>query len=45
MAHKPIDDIDHSNRLQRARASLEGLSTGDAFGERFFGDLDTINPE
>ncbi|MFO0586422.1 MAG: ADP-ribosylglycohydrolase family protein, partial [Polyangiaceae bacterium] len=27
---------DHLARLQRARASLEGLSVGDAFGERFF---------
>jgi ADP-ribosylglycohydrolase len=35
---------DHLNRLQRARASLEGLSAGDAFGERFFGNLDTIIP-
>jgi ADP-ribosylglycohydrolase len=27
---------DHHVRLGRARASLEGLSVGDAFGERFF---------
>lgn len=27
---------DHDTRLQRARLSLEGLSVGDAFGERFF---------
>lgn len=27
---------DHADRLQRARLSLEGLSVGDAFGERFF---------
>jgi ADP-ribosylglycohydrolase len=28
----------HHERLARARRSLEGLSTGDAFGERFFVD-------
>ncbi|OIP37827.1 MAG: hypothetical protein AUK47_13005 [Deltaproteobacteria bacterium CG2_30_63_29] len=28
---------DHSQRLARARLSLDGLSVGDAFGERFFG--------
>ena len=27
---------DHALRLARARLSLDGLSTGDAFGERFF---------
>jgi ADP-ribosylglycohydrolase len=27
---------DHADRLARARLSLEGLSVGDAFGERFF---------
>src|SRR5919199_828033 len=27
---------EHPERLARARASLEGLSVGDAFGERFF---------
>jgi ADP-ribosylglycohydrolase len=27
---------DHQERLARARCSLEGLSVGDAFGERFF---------
>lgn len=26
----------HESRLERARVSLEGLSVGDAFGERFF---------
>lgn len=30
--------LDHEERLARARLSLEGLSTGDAFGERFFTD-------
>lgn len=29
--------IDHNDRMQRAKAALEGLSVGDAFGERFFG--------
>ncbi len=28
--------VDSQQRLERARASLEGLSVGDAFGERFF---------
>ncbi len=28
---------DHGLRLARARVALEGLSVGDAFGERFFG--------
>jgi len=27
---------DHDERMQRARLALEGLSLGDAFGERFF---------
>ena len=31
---------DHAARMRRARASLDGLSVGDAFGERFFVDLD-----
>lgn len=30
---------DHSNRLQRMQLALEGLSLGDAFGQRFFGPL------
>lgn len=29
-------EVDHLQRLLRARASLDGLSTGDAFGQRFF---------
>lgn len=29
---------DHDERIARARLSLEGLSVGDAFGERFFGN-------
>jgi ADP-ribosylglycohydrolase len=33
---------DHLGRLLRARASLDGLSTGDAFGQRFFTDPNTI---
>jgi ADP-ribosylglycohydrolase len=28
---------DHEARMQRARLALDGLSVGDAFGERFFG--------
>src|SRR5262245_15617795 len=31
---------DHMSRLARAQASLDGLSVGDAFGERFF-----VHPE
>jgi ADP-ribosylglycohydrolase len=27
---------DHADRMRRARSSLEGLSLGDSFGERFF---------
>jgi len=33
----------HKQRLIRARASLEGLSVGDAFGERFFGQRDLVS--
>lgn len=33
---------DHDARLARGRISLEGLSTGDAFGERFFGPVRAI---
>ena len=35
MAHTPPD---HESRLARALLSLDGLSVGDAFGERFFVD-------
>src|SRR5882762_5265598 len=28
---------DHAERMQRALLSLDGLSVGDAFGDRFFG--------
>src|SRR5436853_3124106 len=31
--HVPAD---HAARLERARLSLDGLSVGDAFGQRFF---------
>lgn len=33
---------DHDARLARARRSLEGLSLGDAFGQRFFGHELTV---
>jgi ADP-ribosylglycohydrolase len=33
---------DRSERLARARRSLDGLSTGDAFGERFFVNPDVV---
>lgn len=39
MTSRPVDlelPDDHADRLARARLSLEGLSVGDAFGERFF---------
>lgn len=29
--------MDHASRIHRARRSLDGLTVGDAFGERFFG--------
>ncbi len=36
-------EVDHLNRLRRANASLNGLSTGDAFGQKFFGRPDKVN--
>jgi ADP-ribosylglycohydrolase len=33
----------HTEQLARARASLEGLSVGDAFGERFFVDPQQVD--
>src|SRR4051794_34124090 len=33
---------DHPARMQRAHRSLEGLSVGDAFGERFFTSPHTV---
>src|ERR1700712_3306253 len=33
---------DHEARMARARLSLEGLSVGDAFGERFFVHPDVV---
>jgi len=33
---------DHPERIARARLALEGLATGDAFGERFFTHPDTV---
>jgi ADP-ribosylglycohydrolase len=33
---------DHQERLARARLSLDGLSTGDAFGECFFADPEVV---
>jgi ADP-ribosylglycohydrolase len=35
---------DHTLRLARARCSLDGLSIGDAFGERYFGAPDKVRP-
>jgi len=35
---------DHSERMARVRASLDGLSVGDAFGERFFLHPDVAVP-
>ncbi|HWO26885.1 MAG TPA: ADP-ribosylglycohydrolase family protein [Kofleriaceae bacterium] len=32
---------DHAERMERASLALDGLSVGDAFGERFFGAPDT----
>jgi ADP-ribosylglycohydrolase len=33
---------DHATRMERARVALDGLSVGDAFGERFFGSPATV---
>jgi ADP-ribosylglycohydrolase len=33
---------DHAARIARARLSLDGLSVGDAFGERFFAEPETV---
>ncbi len=33
---------DHAERIARARLSLEGLSLGDAFGERYFAHPHTV---
>jgi len=35
---------EHGDRLAAARRSLEGLSVGDAFGERFFGHPEQVLP-
>ncbi len=35
---------DHATRMRRARLALDGLSTGDALGERFFGPDHYILP-
>lgn len=35
---------DLAKRLARARASLEGLSVGDALGEQFFGHPESVRP-
>jgi ADP-ribosylglycohydrolase len=32
-----MSSVDHTTRMERAQLSLDGLSVGDAFGERFFG--------
>src|SRR5437870_155098 len=37
-----MTDPDHASRLARARISLDGLSVGDAFGERFFVHPDDV---
>jgi ADP-ribosylglycohydrolase len=39
---KMINQSLHKNSLQRAATSLEGLSVGDAFGETFFVNPDTV---
>lgn len=35
---------DHEARMERALLALDGLSTGDAFGERFFGEPERVLP-
>jgi len=37
-----VSDVSLDERLERARRALEGLSVGDAFGERFFTHPDTV---
>lgn len=40
MVHAPVESelpSDHPERMERARLALDGLSVGDAFGDRFFG--------
>ena len=39
MSHSSLPR-DHEIRMERVRLSLDGLSVGDAFGERFFWDFD-----
>lgn len=34
--------VDHGARMSRVRKSLDGLSVGDSFGERFFGPPDKV---
>jgi ADP-ribosylglycohydrolase len=34
--------VDHTARLRRARRSLDGLSVGDALGQRFFGERTSV---
>ena len=36
--------MDHDGRMEAARKSLDGLSVGDAFGERFFGIPQNVQP-
>lgn len=36
MSTAPVKPANHSERMARALVSLDGLSVGDAFGERFF---------
>lgn len=39
-----MDPTDTAERLARARLALDGLSVGDAFGERFFGRPEDVVP-
>ncbi|WP_205525504.1 ADP-ribosylglycohydrolase family protein [Pyxidicoccus trucidator] len=44
MSDTPRKPMDPAARLARALVSLEGLSVGDAFGERFFGPHERVQP-
>jgi len=44
VSETPGKPMNHAERMARALVSLEGLSVGDAFGERFFGPREVVQP-
>ncbi|WP_375756947.1 ADP-ribosylglycohydrolase family protein [Corallococcus exercitus] len=44
MSDIPCKPLDVPARLARALVSLDGVSVGDAFGERFFGPHERVQP-